>query len=219
MAASLADLKPDLANARAHNPRNIGMIADALQQVGAARSIVVDEDNVILAGNGVVEAAAQAGIERVQFVDADGETLIVVRRKGLTPEQKKKLALYDNRTGELATWDAAQIAAELEAGLDLSGMFYPEELSALLEQAADAVIGATATDRDQQGVNSTWDQVKGAAADRVVIGEIETRLPQPVIDRVVGVLRLQYEKTRAPVHETLEAILLAGIDPFENSDS
>ena len=54
MAASLADLKPDLANARAHNPRNIGMIADALQQVGAARSIVVDEDNVILAGNGVV---------------------------------------------------------------------------------------------------------------------------------------------------------------------
>jgi len=219
MAASLADLKPDLANARAHNPRNIGMIADALQQVGAARSIVVDEDNVILAGNGVVEAAAQAGIERVQFVDADGETLIVVRRKGLTPEQKKKLALYDNRTGELATWDAAQIAAELEAGLDLSGMFYPEELSALLEQAAEAVIGATATDRDQQGVNSTWDQVKGAAADRVVIGEIETRLPQPVIDRVVGVLRLQYEKTRAPVHETLEAILLAGIDPFENSDS
>ena len=69
----IKDLVPDPANRRAHNPRNIGMVVDALQQVGAARSIVIDEDNVILAGNGVTEAAAEAGITRVRVIEADGQ--------------------------------------------------------------------------------------------------------------------------------------------------
>ena len=58
----IKDLTPDPENRRAHNPRNLGMVVDALHAVGAARSIVIDEDNVILAGNGVTEAAAEAGV-------------------------------------------------------------------------------------------------------------------------------------------------------------
>ena len=146
----IADLIPDPENARKHTPRNIGMIRDALGQVGAARSIVIDENNVVLAGNGVLEAAADAGIEKVQVVDADGETIIAVRRSNLTPEQKKKLALFDNRTAELAMWDAAQIAADMEAGLDLTGMFYDNELAAILEQAADGILATPYTDQFDQ---------------------------------------------------------------------
>ncbi len=130
--ATLADLKPDLANARKHNPRNIGMIVDALHKVGAARSIVIDEDGKILAGNGVVEAAAEAGIERVQVIDADGNTIIAVRRTGLTPEQKIKLSLFDNRTAELADWNAEQIVANLESGIVLDDLFYKDELDEIL---------------------------------------------------------------------------------------
>ena len=48
---SIADLTPDPANRRKHNPRNIGMIVESLQKVGAARSIVIDEQGNILAGN------------------------------------------------------------------------------------------------------------------------------------------------------------------------
>lgn len=215
----IGQLKPDGQNPRSHNPRNVGLIVDSLHKVGAARSIVIDEDNVILAGNGVIEAAAQAGIENVRVIEANGSEIIAVRRSGLTPEQKTALKYFDNQSSALASWDAAQIAADLEAGLDLSGMFYPEELTAILEQAADGIIGATDTDRGQQGVNSTWDQVKGAAADRVVIGEIETHIPQPVIDRVVGLLKNRYEIERTPVHETLERLLIAGAESFEDSGS
>lgn len=93
----LSDLTPDPQNARRHNARNLGQIVDALHRVGAARSIVIDETGMVLAGNGVVEAAAEAGIERVRVVDADGEELIAVRRRGLSDEDKKLLALYDNR--------------------------------------------------------------------------------------------------------------------------
>lgn len=129
----IKDLAPDPDNARVHNPRNIGMIADALQEVGAARSIVIDEENTVLAGNGVVEGAAQAGITRVRVVEADGHEIIAVRRRGLTPEQKQRLALYDNRTGELSTWNPAAVAAAAQrAGVGIEKMFTPDELKALI---------------------------------------------------------------------------------------
>lgn len=131
--AHLGDLTPDPRNARRHNPRNVGMIERALGEVGAARSIVIDENGTVLAGNATVEAAAAAGIDRVQVVDADGETIIAVRRSGLTPEQKRKLALYDNRANELSDWEPMELAADLVAGLDLSGMFSDAEMGALLK--------------------------------------------------------------------------------------
>jgi hypothetical protein len=132
---TIADLKPDPHNARKHNPRNLGMVINALHEVGAARSIVIDENGVILAGNGVVEAAADAGIERVQVVDADGETIIAVRRTGLTDKQKTRLALFDNRAAELAEWDAETIAADLEAGVELGDLFDGDELDKILGAA------------------------------------------------------------------------------------
>lgn len=128
----IKDLVADPSNRRKHNPRNIGMVVDALQQVGAARSIVIDEDNVVLAGNGVSEAAMEAGITRVQVVEVDGSTLVAVRRTGLTEAQKRALAMFDNRTGELAEWDGERLREDVEAGLALEPWFHEEELAALV---------------------------------------------------------------------------------------
>jgi len=141
------DLTPDPANRRAHNPRNLGMLVDALQKVGASRSIVVDEDGVILAGNGVVEAASEAGITKLQIVDADGDTLVAVRRRGLTPSQKRDLAIYDNRTAELAEWNVEQLAADLQNGEDLAAFFFDDELKTL----GVVVPGFGPVSEDEQG--------------------------------------------------------------------
>ncbi len=127
----LASLTPDPRNARAHSERNLELIALSLQEVGAARSIVVDEDGVILAGNATVSAAQQAGIERVRVIDTDGSELVAVRRSGLSPEQKRRLALLDNRTAELADGNT-DILATLADDTDLSGLWEPDELAALI---------------------------------------------------------------------------------------
>lgn len=130
----IKDLQPDNHNARKHNPRNIGLIETALHEVGPARSIVIDEENNILAGNGTIEAAAQAGFTKVQVVDADGETIIAVRRTGLSDTEKQRLALYDNRTAELAGWNSEVIAAMLVADPGaMDGLFTPEELDPILK--------------------------------------------------------------------------------------
>jgi DNA modification methylase len=150
----IADLTSDPENRRAHNPRNIGMIADALQAVGAARSIVIDEDGIVLAGNGVLEAAAEVGITRVHVVEGDGNTVIAVRRRGLTDEQKYKLAMYDNRAGELATWHPEQLAKDVAAGLNLEPFFFKNELAIKLGTKGarggasdpDAAVALRATD-------------------------------------------------------------------------
>jgi hypothetical protein len=111
------------------------MIVDSLHEVGAARSIVIDEDGVILAGNATIEAAGLAGIEKIKVIEADGETIIAVRRSGLTEEQKRRLSYFDNRTAELADWDAGQLLADLDAGVDLSDMFTEFELEDILGDA------------------------------------------------------------------------------------
>ena len=131
----LKHLVPDPQNARKHNPRNIGTIVDSLHEVGAARSIVIDENNVVLAGNGVVEAAGEAGIESVRVVEANGNEIIAVRRRGLTDSQKKRLALFDNRAAELAEWNPEELVRlEKECPEALEGMFQDGELAELLQQ-------------------------------------------------------------------------------------
>ncbi len=103
---TLDDLVLDPKNPRLHDERNLGTITNSLKDVGPARSIVIDENNTILAGNGVTTAAKSMGLKKVKIVEADGETIVAVRMSGLTEEQKTRLKVYDNRAGEQATWDA-----------------------------------------------------------------------------------------------------------------
>lgn len=128
----IKELTLDPKNVRRHTPRNVAMIEESLQQIGAARSIVIDEEGTVLAGNATIEAAGNVGLEKLRVVDATGDEIIAVRRTGLTPEQKLQLSLFDNRTGELALWDEEAIAELAKEGVDLSPYFFPEELAALL---------------------------------------------------------------------------------------
>ena len=128
----IKDLVPDSTNRRKHTSRNIGMITDSLNAVGAWRSIAIDENDVVHAGNGVIEAAADAGITKLRVIEAEGDEIIAVRRRGLTDEQKRLAAMYDNRTSELAAWNIEQLQADAVNGLDLKPFFFDGELESTL---------------------------------------------------------------------------------------
>ncbi len=142
--STLADLTPDPNNARQHPDRNRQAILASIEDTGLARSIVIDEAGVVLAGNGVLDGAKQAGKTKLQIVEADGDTLIAVRRRGLTPEQKARLAIADNRTAELAVWDPAVLRGLADGGV-LEGFFTTEELAAVLGGGSEPAAGGSAS--------------------------------------------------------------------------
>lgn len=126
----VSDLQPDRRNARKRGRRASQAIEHSLKALGAGRSIVIDADGHIIAGNGVVENAAKAGITEVQVVQTDGSKLIAVQRTDLllsTDDKAKQLAIADNRTAELAEWEP-DVLADLSAELDLQPYFTDTEL-------------------------------------------------------------------------------------------
>lgn len=97
-------LKLDPKNARLHPKRNIELIDQSLDEVGAFRSIAVDADGIVRAGNGVYQRAIEKGFS-VRVVDAAPDELIAVRRPDLHGRKAERAALLDNRSGEFSEWD------------------------------------------------------------------------------------------------------------------
>ena len=128
---SIKDLKSDHKNARKRTDRSATLIEESLKRYGAARSIVIDEDNRVLAGNGTIEGAKAAGLENVRVIETDGDEIIAVKRKGLTEDEKVGLALADNRASDLSAWDASMLH-ELGKEHDLSPWFETEDLVELM---------------------------------------------------------------------------------------
>jgi site-specific DNA-methyltransferase (adenine-specific) len=96
-----------------NNPRNndeaVEYVANSIREFGFKVPIVVDKDNVIVAGHTRLKAAQLLGLEEVPVVVADD----------LTPEQVKAFRLADNKTGELAEWDFDLLDLELDGIADI----------------------------------------------------------------------------------------------------
>ena len=130
---NLSSLKQDHKNARKRTDRSAALIKESLTKYGAARSIVIDEDNRILAGNGTVEGAIAAGLTKLRVIETDGDEVIAVKRSGLTEEQKVGLAIADNRTGDLSEWDK-EMLVYLADEHDINPWFSQEDLNELFKE-------------------------------------------------------------------------------------
>ena len=127
----ISELKSDHKNARRRTDRSSELIKESLQRYGAARSIVIDEENRILAGNGTIDGAKAAGIKNLRIIETDGDEIIAVKRTGLSEEQKVGLALADNRTADLSEWDQ-EMLHQLSEEHDISPWFDQDDLDELL---------------------------------------------------------------------------------------
>ena len=131
----LSDLNFDTKNANKHTAKGQKALEDSLQKYGAGRSILVDKNNNIIAGNLTAEVAGQIGLEDVQIVESDGKKLIVVKRTDIDINSKagRELAISDNRASELSlNWDSDALKDIQENfKVDLSEFFSNKELKLL----------------------------------------------------------------------------------------
>lgn len=133
LARPITDLVVDPANVRSHNPKNIQAIVASLRQFGQQKPIVVNRDNVVLAGNGTLEAAVALGADEIAALVFDGDS----------KSFEAAYAIADNRTSELAEWDFPTLSLQLK-GLAADGMnlidlgWDQNELDLLLKAKWDA---------------------------------------------------------------------------------
>jgi len=107
----LSDLKPYPNNPR-HNDQAVDAVAESIRQFGFKVPIIIDSNNVIVAGHTRLKAAKKLELETVPVIVASD----------LTEEQIKAFRLADNKTGELAEWDFEMLELELaNIDFDMSG--------------------------------------------------------------------------------------------------
>ena len=147
---SISSLHHDKKNARRRTDRSSSLIQESISRYGAARSIVIDEDNRILAGNGTIEGAKAAGIKNVRIIETNGDEIIAVKRTGLSEDQKVGLALADNRTSDLSDWDQ-EMLHQLSEEHDLTPWFNQSDLAELGAIAPDF---DAATEDDQGNLDA-----------------------------------------------------------------
>lgn len=104
-----------------NNPRNnddaVDYVANSIKEFGFKVPIIVDANNVIVAGHTRLKAAQKLGLEELPCVRADD----------LTEEQVKALRLADNKVGEIATWDLEKLELELHSiDLDMAEFGFDE---------------------------------------------------------------------------------------------
>lgn len=98
----LSDLKPDQKNFNKHTEFGTSLLEKSLRKFGAGRSILIDKNNQIIAGNGITESAAALGMDDVLIVESDGKRIIAVKRTDIDLDsvEGRELALADNATSK-----------------------------------------------------------------------------------------------------------------------
>lgn len=157
---SIKDLKPYPSNPRKHTPDNLGAIEFSIHQFGFKGAVLVDQDGVIIAGHGRVQAAKALGQDQVPVLVATD----------LDKAQAQALRVADNAIPLLAQWDVPTLAAELDvlADHDYTGMdlgFDPTALDQLLQDMGKERQGPSGdgADKSKNGYKA------GSLAERFVV--------------------------------------------------
>jgi hypothetical protein len=216
---SVEDLIPDDQNANEGTERGQHMIDVSFERSGAGRSVLVDKNGKVIAGNKSQQAAADAGITDAIIVETEGDELVVVKRRDLDLDddedgRARALAYADNRAAQVGLhWNAAQVVADLQSGVDVSGMFFDSELADIVaEELTDAdVIGVESDDgRD----SAYYAKIKGATGKggvRLLFGEIMIVLSRELYNRVVDAIQHCDDHTYT-IRDVMVAILESGLD-------
>ena len=101
-------IKPYKKNPR-KNEEAIPYVMESIKQFGFKNPVILDKDNVIVAGHTRIESAKRLGITEIPCIYADD----------LTDEQIRAFRLADNKVAEIAEWDIDLLDTELDDILNI----------------------------------------------------------------------------------------------------
>lgn len=136
----------DKRNYRKHSDKNKELINKSLKECGAGRSIVIDKENNIIAGNGIFEQAQKLGL-KTKIIETDGSELVVVKRTDLATDddKRKQLAVMDNSSSDSSEFDFELLSADFdneilsEWGIDIEVPQLEEETEIIEDEVPEDV--------------------------------------------------------------------------------
>lgn len=99
----LSELRTYPNNPNTHPPEQIDNLVALYREFGFTQPMLIDEDDMILAGHGRRLAALKMGLEEVP----------TIKRSGLTPAQKKAIVITDNQNAAMSLWDDDMLKKEV----------------------------------------------------------------------------------------------------------
>lgn len=148
----IASLAPRSRNPRTHTPKQIRQIGTSIREFGFTNPILIDRENIVVAGHGRIEAAKILGLTEVP----------TIRLEDLSPAQIRAYVIADNRLAELAGWDKDILVLEFEelSALDLD---FDVDITGFSGAEIDAMIA------DAEGTDPAADAIPGSAPDAPVV--------------------------------------------------
>ena len=174
----LSALKPPEKNVRIHSEKQVREFVRSLESFGQIRPIVVDEDNTILAGNGLYAALMAKG-------ETEADVYVM---KGLSPNEKKKLMLADNKIYSLGVDDMdvfEEFLRDLGDDLEIPGydLELLETITADLGDVDEMLSGyGTINDNTKQQIASTAERYEAQEVEHAAAAEEIKPTPPPAPD-------------------------------------
>ena len=173
----LSSLKAPEKNVRIHSEKQVKEFVRSLEAFGQIRPIVVDEDHTILAGNGLYAALMAKG-------ETEADVLVM---KDLSPNEKKKLMLADNKIYSLGVDDMEvfeEFLRDLGDDLEIPGydLELLETITADLGDVDEMLSGyGTITDTTKQQIATTAQRYAAQEEEHAASAEeIKPAQPAPV---------------------------------------
>lgn len=141
------DLRPYKRNPKTHPSEQISALVAMIKEFGFTEPLLIDEEDMILAGHGRTLAAKELGFDE----------LPVVIMRGLTDSQKRALVIADNRSNEMGGWNNELLLLELN---ELKMLEYPLELTGF---SSTDLVSFVAQQSEQEAVRQ---QNVGSLSDR-----------------------------------------------------
>lgn len=126
-------------NARTHSKPQIRQIAESIQTFGFTNPILIDKDNIIVAGHGRLAAAKLIGMAEVP----------TIRLENLTPDQLRAYVIADNRLAENAGWDESILSIELQHLINVDDLGFDITLTGFEISDIDRLLHLTPAEEEE----------------------------------------------------------------------
>ena len=170
MAKKLSDFQTQKININRHSVRGMGLLDHVIGKDGWISAITVANDGETFAGSARLETAIDRFGDDAEpiVIDSDGTRPIIVRRIDIAnadDPRAVRLGIADNRIHDVNADYDAEILASIAEEVDISDMYFDDELAAIVD--ADAIPEFEPVEMDDQG-----------RLDQIQPKEIDCKCPQ-----------------------------------------